>query len=94
VRRGLKGAQRKSAGRWTRTGYKVWYNPDELARDSEVLYLPQGLCFINPASTRRKSRHLPRETCIPCAQALGDGRPKPTGLQESAEGVVGGRRQS
>jgi hypothetical protein len=66
----------------------VWYNPDELARDSEVLYLLHGLCFINPASTRRKSRSLPRETCAPSLRGL---RPKQFGLtsaQESAEGVV------
>jgi hypothetical protein len=71
VRRGLKGAHRKSAGRWTRTGYKVWYNSDERARDCEVLHLLHGLCFINPASTRRKSRHLPRETCGTLCKSTG-----------------------
>jgi hypothetical protein len=35
----------------TGTGYKVWYAPDEGARDLEVLYLLLGACFINPAFT-------------------------------------------
>ena len=42
----------------------MWYNPDERARDREVLHLLQGLCFINPASTRGKSWHLARETSV------------------------------
>ena len=45
VRWGLEEAQSKSAGRRTGTGYEVWYTPDELARDSEVLH-PQRGCAL------------------------------------------------
>ena len=38
VRRGLKEAQSKNAGRRTGTGYEVWYTRDERARDREVLH--------------------------------------------------------
>ena len=42
ARRGLKEAQSKDAGRRTGTGYEVWYDRDELARDSEVLHPQLG----------------------------------------------------
>ena len=40
MRRGLKEAQSKSAGRGTRTGSEVWHVRDERARDREVLHSP------------------------------------------------------
>ena len=39
-------------GRRTGTRYEVRYIRGELARDSEALHLPTGVCFINRASTR------------------------------------------
>lgn len=63
ARQGLEEAQRKRTGRRTGTGYKVWYAPDEGARDLEVRYLLLGACFINPASTCGKLRRLLLETC-------------------------------
>ncbi len=55
--------QRKSTGRRTETGYKVWYTRDQRARDREVLRSPNGVCFINPAFTCGRLRVLPREAC-------------------------------
>ena len=42
VRRGLKEAQSKSAGRRTGTGYEVWYVRGEWARDHEALHPQVG----------------------------------------------------
>jgi hypothetical protein len=40
----------------------VWYTRDERARDREVLH-PQGVCVINPASTRGTFWVVPWESC-------------------------------
>ncbi len=45
MRRGLKEAQSKDAGRRTGTGFEVWYTRDELARDSEVLHPHRGVLY-------------------------------------------------
>ena len=45
ARRGLKVVRSKDAGRWTRTGYEVWYAWGERARDREALLPPQGVLY-------------------------------------------------
>ena len=79
--------QRKSTGRRTETGYKVWYTRDQRARDREVLHSPNGVCFINPAFTCGRLRVLPREACK-ASERTERGESKPIALQESAEGIV------
>lgn len=49
----------------------MWYTRDQRARDREVLHSPDGVCFINPASTCGRLRVLPREVC---AVSEGTGR--------------------
>ena len=96
MRWGLKEAQSESAGRGTRTESEVWYTRDELARDSEVLHLPSGACFINPALMHGQFCVLPREVfLVPWDSACGGNwlRVEQSALiarKKSAKGVVGG----
>ena len=88
MRWGLEEAQSKRAGRRTGTGYEVWYTRDERARDREVLH-PQGVCFINPASTRETFWVLPWEICRLSRKGLRVAGAALTGRQKSAEGILG-----
>ena len=89
VRWGLEEAQSKRAGRRTGTGYEVWCTRDERARDREVLH-PQGVYFINPASTRGTFCVLPWEICwLSRRKGLRAERSALSGQQKSAEGIVG-----
>jgi len=85
---GLEEAQSKDAGRRTGTGYEVWYTRDERARDREVPH-PQGVCFINPASTRGTFCVVPWEICrLSREQGLRAEGSVLTDRQKSAEGIV------
>ena len=53
VRRGLKEAQSKSAGRRTGTGYEVWYARGERARDREALHPPWGVLYKSGVYARK-----------------------------------------
>jgi hypothetical protein len=121
VRRGLKEAQSKDAGRRTGTGYEVWYIRDERARDREVLHLQGGVLY-------KSGVYASKVTCLTLGGLYGvygegmveilwhrretswktentkfDLKP-PNGLrcrqrhliamQKSAEGIVGGTKQT
>jgi hypothetical protein len=67
----------------------VWHSRDEQARDREVLP-PQGVCLINPASTRGTFGVLPWESCRSSPSAgLRAERSALPDRQTSAEGIVG-----
>ena len=61
MRRDLKEAQSKDAGRRTGTGSEVWYIRDEQARDCEVLHLQRGVLYKSGA-------YASKATCL----TLGD----------------------
>ena len=56
MRRGLKEAQSKDAGRRTGTGSEVWYTRDERARDCEVLHLQRGVLYKSGAYAGNAAR--------------------------------------
>jgi hypothetical protein len=67
----------------------VWCTRDERARDREVLH-PQGVYFINPASTRGTFCVLPWEICwLSRRKGLRAERSALSGQQKSAEGIGG-----
>jgi hypothetical protein len=90
VRRRPEEAQSKGTGRRTGTGSEVWYTWDELARASEVLHPRVGVLYQSGAYVQKVlcltlgDRHAVRER-----GERSEEESKPTGMQKSAEGLLG-----
>ena len=92
MRWGLKEAQSKRAGRRTGTGYEVWYTRDERARDREVLHPQRGVLYKSGVYARNVLGLTLGDLPTVRKSGLRPGGPGLTGLQKSAEGIVGPRQ--